>query len=237
MSNIFELHAEKRDTFGTRAGRRLRRDNNQVPAIIYGAGKSPEAIKINHDQAIVALGEEAFYSHIITINVDGKSEQAVLKAVQRHPYKNKIKHLDFMRVKANQKITMHVPLHFIGADDTPGVKQEGGVMTHHQADVEVRCLPKDLPEAIELDVSKLALGDNLHLSDLKLSAGVELVNLSEENNPVLVSVHTPKVEAEPEPEAVEATEESAEQEGEGEKADEQQPADDAEKQDGDSAEK
>jgi len=201
-TTIFELNAEKREVYGKRASRRLRRLDNKVPAVLYGAGKANESVMINHDEAIVALQEEAFYSRILTIHVGSSKEQAVLKAVQRHPYKNKLLHLDFMRVMAGEKLTMSVPLHFIGAEEAPGVKQDGGVVTHHLNDVEVSCLPKDLPEFIELDIGAMTLDQVLHLSDLKVPSDVELTALSvaEPRDEAVVVVHMPKIEKEEEPE-------------------------------------
>jgi len=132
---------------------------------------------VNHNELLKQLENEAFYSHILTVELDGKTEQAVLKDLQRHPAKPFILHLDLMRVSAGEKIRVNVPLHFIGEDVAPGVKIGGGIVTHAVTEVEVSCLPKDLPEYIEVDLSALELGESLHLSDLKLPPGVELVQL------------------------------------------------------------
>jgi len=176
MSSEFVLTAEPRTEQGKGASRRLRREG-KVPAILYGAGKDPVPLSVNHNELLKQLENEAFYSHILTVELDGKTEQAVLKDLQRHPAKPFILHLDLMRVSAGEKIRVNVPLHFIGEDVAPGVKIGGGIVTHAVTEVEVSCLPKDLPEYIEVDLSALELGESLHLSDLKLPPGVELVQL------------------------------------------------------------
>ncbi len=176
MSSEFVLTAEPRTEQGKGASRRLRREG-KVPAILYGAGKDPVPLSVNHNELLKQLENEAFYSHILTVELDGKTEQAVLKDLQRHPAKPFILHLDLMRVSAGEKIRVNVPLHFIGEDVAPGVKIGGGIVTHAVTEVEISCLPKDLPEYIEVDLSALELGESLHLSDLKLPPGVELVQL------------------------------------------------------------
>ncbi len=176
MSSEFVLSAEPRSEQGKGASRRLRRAG-KVPAILYGAGKEPVPLSINHNELLKQLENEAFYSHILTIELGGKKEQAVLKDLQRHPAKPFILHLDLMRVSAGEKIRVNVPLHFIGEEVAPGVKIGGGIVTHAVTEVEITCLPKDLPEYIEVDLSGLELGQSLHLSDLKLPPGVELVQL------------------------------------------------------------
>ncbi len=176
MSSEFVLTAEPRTEQGKGASRRLRREG-KVPAILYGAGKDPVPLSLNHNELLKQLENEAFYSHILTVELDGKTEQAVLKDLQRHPAKPFILHLDLMRVSAGEKIRVNVPLHFVGEDVAPGVKIGGGIVTHAVTEVEISCLPKDLPEYIEVDLSTLELGESLHLSDLKLPPGVELVQL------------------------------------------------------------
>ena len=176
MSSEFVLTAEPRTEQGKGASRRLRREG-KVPAILYGAGKDPVPLSVNHNELLKQLENEAFYSHILTVELDGKTEQAVLKDLQRHPAKPFILHLDLMRVSAGEKIRVNVPLHFVGEDVAPGVKIGGGIVTHAVTEVEISCLPKDLPEYIEVDLSTLELGESLHLSDLKLPPGVELVQL------------------------------------------------------------
>ncbi|MAZ78014.1 MAG: 50S ribosomal protein L25/general stress protein Ctc [Legionellaceae bacterium] len=201
MSNAFELTATQRALHGTSACRRMRRHDNSIPAIVYGTDKQPESITLNHDQIVVALENEAFYSHILTLNIDGKAQEAVLKNVQRHPYKHKILHVDFMRIKAGEKITMSVPLHFQGEEQAPGVKQQGGAVSHLITEVEVMCLPKNLPEAIDVDVSQMEVGTTLHLSDLKLPKGVEILALAQHHDSAVVSIQAKKAVAEEEPEA------------------------------------
>ncbi len=176
MSSEFVLTAELRTEQGKGASRRLRR-TGRVPAILYGAGKEPVPLSVNHNELLRHLENEAFYSHILTIDVGGKKEQAVLKDLQRHPAKPFILHLDLMRVSAGEKIRVNVPLHFVGEDVAPGVKIGGGIVNHAITEVEISCLPKDLPEYIEVDLSRLELGESLHLSDLQLPPGVELVQL------------------------------------------------------------
>lgn len=178
MSNVdFNLVAETRSDMGKGASRRLRR-KGKVPAIMYGAGKEPQPISVDHDELLHHLENEAFYSHVLTIKVDGKDESAVLKDLHRHPAKLLILHADFQRVAAGEKLRMNVPLHFTGEDAAPGVKIGSGLVTHNITEVEITCLPKDLPEFIEVDLSHLELGQSVHLSELKLPAGVQLVELS-----------------------------------------------------------
>ncbi len=198
MAISFELQAEVRHDAGKGASRRLRREG-KVPAILYGAGEAPLMLALNHNPVMHSLENEAFYSHILNVNFGGKAVRAVLKDLQRHPYKPVILHLDLQRVSEREKLRMTVPLHFLGEENAPSVKQSGGVVSHLISEVEVSCLPKDLPEYIEIDVSTLGLNETLHLSDLKLPAGVELIALthgSEHNLPV-VSIHLPRVAAEP----------------------------------------
>jgi large subunit ribosomal protein L25 len=189
MSLSFEINAETRQDVGKGASRRLRKAN-KVPAILYGAGKPPQSLVLDQDVTLRNLAEEGFYSHILTVNFDGNSEQAVLKAVQRHPFKAQVMHVDLQRTSATQKLHMHVPLHFIGQEVAPGVKQ-GGLVSHHLIEVEIECLPKDLPEFIEVDVSQLDLNGLVHVSDLVLPAGVVIPALAqgEEHDQVVASVH------------------------------------------------
>ena len=177
MSISFELAASIRKDLGKGATRRLRKQE-MVPAVIYGAGKEPVSITLAHNQLMHSTDNEAFFSHILSIDVDGKKEKVVIKALQRHPAKSILMHADFMRVSMTEKLKVHVPLHFIGADEAPGAKQ-GGVVTHDLVDIEIQCLPGDLPEYIEVDVSALEIGDSLHLSDIKLAKGMEIVALGQ----------------------------------------------------------
>ncbi len=204
MSNQFTLTAEKRNEHGKAACRRMRRLNNQVPAVLYGGEEQPLSILLDHKKVSHALEHEAFYSHILTIEIDGKPQKAVLKDIQRHPVKPRILHMDFLRITGKEKIHMHVPLHFLGEETAPGVIN-GGVLSHQLGNVEVVCLPSDLPEFIEVDVSKMELDDIMHISQLKLPKGVELVALAHGNDLVVSSIHLPKIVIE-EPVATETIE-------------------------------
>ena len=177
MSEVdFNLTAEVRSDKGRGASRRLRRAG-KMPAILYGTHQEPTPIALDHDSLLHQLEHEAFYSHVLTITVDGKDESAVLKDLQRHPAKKKLVHADFQRVAATEKIRMHVPIHFKGEDIAPGVKIGSGLVTHNLTDVEIVCLPKDLPEFLEADLSSMELGQSLHLSEIPVPEGVELVEL------------------------------------------------------------
>jgi large subunit ribosomal protein L25 len=178
MSTDFTLHAKGREDSGKGASRRLRRLAGEIPAIVYGGKKDPQSLSLIHKDVLKALENEAYYSHIISLDVDGKSQDVVLKDVQRHPAKTAILHLDFLRINKTTALTIRVPLHFINEDNCVGVKKEGGIISHTMSELEVQCLPKDLPEFIEVDVSELALGSTLHISDIKLPKGVESVALS-----------------------------------------------------------
>lgn len=196
MSTAFELTAELRQVIGKGASRRLRRQENKVPAIIYGGGEEPTSLSLNHNELKKALENEAFYTHILTIHIDGNKHQAVLKALQRHPYKPRILHLDLLRITGKEKIQMQIPLHFVGGDVAPGVKLSNGIVSHLLSSVEVRCLPSNLPEYIEVDLSNLALDESVHLADLKLPKDIELVALlhgadAEHNLPV-ANIHLPR---------------------------------------------
>jgi len=227
MENLFEVQAERRTDEGKGASRRLRHAG-QVPAIVYGAGKDPVSLTLNHNQFIRHLEEEAFYAHILTLVVDGKKDQVVLKDLQRHPAQDrKIMHADFMRVDAKQALTMVIPIHFSGEDVAPGVK-EGGAVSHLMTEVEVSCLPKDLPEYISVDISALELDHSIHLSELSLPKGVTLTALSHTQDEELaegersnydqavVNIHTPRVIVEEEIEENIEGEEAAEGETEDE---------------------
>lgn len=174
MSDAFELIAEVRQLGGKGASRRLRHAE-RVPAILYGGGKAPLPIALDHAALLKQLENEAFYSHILNVKVGDELERVVLKDLQRHPYKAQIMHLDLQRVTAEQKVHVRVPLHFVGVDVAPGVKEQGGAIAHLMSDVEVSCLPADLPSFIEVDLSRVRVGEPVHLSDLKLPHGVELV--------------------------------------------------------------
>ncbi len=216
MAEKLQLNAVARTDVGKGASRRLRHQDI-VPAIVYGIGKEPEMLALKHNEVIKALENEAFYSQIVSLNVDGKSQQVVLKDLQRHVFKPKIMHMDFLRIKAGEKITMLIPLHFLGEDVAPGVKEEGGIFSHALNEVEVKCLPADLPAFIEVDLSKMGLSDIFHLSDLKLPENVELTVLAqgEEYDQPVATMHLPRVEVEEEEVSAEEVEgeEAAAEEG------------------------
>ncbi|SHF52113.1 LSU ribosomal protein L25P [Modicisalibacter ilicicola DSM 19980] len=189
----YKLNANVRHDLGKGASRRLRRENQQVAAIIYGGKKAPQPITLDKAAFYKAIEEEAFFSSLIDIDVEGKKEQVVIRDLQRHPYKALVTHADFLRVDAKQEMTMHVPLHIIGEEECQGIKEQDGVLHALTTDVEISCLPKNLPEYLEADVSGLALGDTLHLSDLKLPEGVTIVALThgEEHDAGIVSITRP----------------------------------------------
>lgn len=198
MADLFELSIEPRNSFGKGQTRRLRRLDKKVPATVYGAGKPPLSIMLTHHQLDKALQNEAFYSHILTLKLDGAEEKVVLKDLQRHPSKPLIMHADFLRISATEKLTMHIPLHFTHEDVAPGVKLQNGIISHMLSEVEVRCLPADLPEYIEVDLSQLNLDETIHLSNLKLPKGVELLALSHHDDRPVVNIHKLVVIEEPE---------------------------------------
>ncbi len=193
MKVSFELDAEVRNDLGKGASRRLRRCG-KLPAILYGGGQDPLPLMLDHDAVMHKLEHEAFYSHILTVKVGGQEVKAVLKDLQRHPYKPGVLHMDLQRISETEKLRMHVPLHFVGEDVAPGVKQQGGLISHLVTEVEITCLPKDLPEYIDVDVSGLKVNESLHLSDLSLPEGVELVELMHgpEHDLPVVSIHMPR---------------------------------------------
>jgi large subunit ribosomal protein L25 len=191
MKEAFVVEAEVRSAHGKGASRRLRREG-KVPAIIYGGKGEPQPIAVSHNELMKQLKIEAFYSHILTVKIGGSSEQAVLKDLHRHPVRDEIMHMDLQRVLADQVLRMHVPLHFKGAEIAPGVKTGGGIIEHHLIQVEVECLPKDLPEFIEVDLSALNVNEAVHLSQLKLSEGVVLVELKHGNDASVAAVHLPR---------------------------------------------
>ena len=195
MSDAFEIDAIIREDKGKGSSRRLRRLADQIPAILYGGEKEPTSLTLVRKDLEHSLENEAFYSHVLTINVGGSAEKAILKDLQRHPAKNLVMHADFMRVSDNVKIKVNVPIHFINEDTCVGVKNDGGLIQHQETDIEVQCLPGDIPEYVEVDMENCAVGDILHLSDVKLPAGVESVALShgEDHDLAIASVAAPKV--------------------------------------------
>jgi large subunit ribosomal protein L25 len=196
MKEEFKLIAEMREDQGKGASRRLRR-HGKVPAVIYGGGRPPRALVLDHNKVLQQLDHEAFYSSILTIKVGDKTQAAILKDVQRHPAKRQIMHMDLQRVVEDEKIRMNIPIHIVGEEKAPGVKLGGGSVMRLMTEVEVSCLPRDLPEYFEVDISHMELDDMLHLSDIKVPEGVEITQLQhgEEHDHAIVSVHLMKAEA------------------------------------------
>ena len=219
MSDII-LEAEARSDMGKGASRRLRREEKKIPAIIYGGDKDPAPLLLAQNVVLKALENEAIYSSVFALKVDGKKEKVLLKDIQRHPYKPVVMHMDFQRVSGKDVLVRMVPLHFINEDSAPGVK-DGGIITHSANQVEITCQAKDLPEFIEVDVAGLEMDGVIHLTDLTLPKGVEFAHDPSEgdHDQAVVSIHEPRVEPEPEPEEeqaetaadeVEATEQKSE---------------------------
>ena len=179
MSTNFTINAKSREDTGKGASRRLRRLTGEVPAIIYGGKKDAEKISILHKDITKALENDAVYSSIISLSIDGKAEDTIIKDIQRHPAKQIILHMDFLRVSKTTKLQTRVPLNFINEDICVGVKLGGGLIAHTMTDIEVSCLPRDLPEAINVDMAEVDVGQIVHLSDLTLPDGVESVSLSQ----------------------------------------------------------
>ena len=199
--NEFEVVAQPRTALGTNASRRLRR-SGKIPAVLYGGGKDSVPLSLEENRIRKQIENEAFAAHILTVKVEGEGEesQAVLKSVHRHPATERVLHMDFQRISASSEIHMHVPLHFVNEEDCPG-KRAGGIVTHLLVEVEVGCLPKDLPEYIEVDMSPLDVGDAVHLSELILPEGVHIMALAhnpDNDQPVVSVQHPQKLEPEPE---------------------------------------
>jgi large subunit ribosomal protein L25 len=228
MSEEFDLIAEIREDQGKGASRRLRR-NGKVPAIIYGAGRPPRQLAFDHNRVIQQLENESFYSSILNIKVGEKSQAAIVKDIQRHPARRVILHMDFQRIVEDEMIKMNVPIHYLNGESAIGVKQDGGSVMQLVNDVEISCLPKDLPEYFEVDIEQLGLNEMLHLSDIKLPEGVEIPELAQgpEQDRAIVSIQHIKV-APVEEEVEEIDGEAAEgEEGEAQAADADTAADEA----------
>jgi large subunit ribosomal protein L25 len=221
MATEHKLSATGRKDEGKGASRRLRRAA-QIPAIIYGGDAKPQSVQLEHEKTWIASQNDWFYSSIITLDVDGKPQQVLLRDMQRHPYRQLIMHLDFQRVKANEAIRVNVPLHFVNIDASPAGKTAGVSVTSEMNEVDVTCLPGNLPEFIEVDLSSMKVGDTLHLSDLKLPEGVTLAHkIDDEHDPaVAVARHVREEAAEEAPaedeQAAAAGEQAEAGEGEGE---------------------
>jgi len=206
MSDQFELHAEIREDLGKGASRRLRRLADQVPAIIYGGDRDPQPLTLVRKDLEKALENEAFYSHVLTINVGKEKQKAILKDLQRHPARESVMHADFLRVNENKAIKVNVPIHFINEAKSYGVKTQGGIVQHQETDIEVQCLPSKIPEYIEVDMLKVEIGQIIHLSDITLPEGVVSVALAlgEDHDLAVASIIAPKGGSDAEEEEAEA---------------------------------
>ncbi|WP_372987324.1 50S ribosomal protein L25/general stress protein Ctc [Marinobacter sp.] len=194
MSQEFVIEAFPRDDQGKGASRRLRREERKIPAIIYGGGKDATPVAIWHNELKKALENEAFFSHVLTVELNGKKESVILKDLQRHPYKPILTHADFLRVDKDHEIHVNVPLHFINEETAPAIKLQGGVANHQINEVEVICLPQNLPEFIEVDMATVDMDQVIHLSDLKLPEGVKIAALlqGEDHDLPVVAIHKPR---------------------------------------------
>jgi large subunit ribosomal protein L25 len=202
MGKSFEVVAETRNDQGKGASRRLRRAG-KVPGILYGGKGEPSNVTLNQLKLLNVIGDEKFYSTIVSLKLDGRDEQAIIKDVQMHPARNQVLHVDLQRVLADQPIRIHLPIHFINANTSPGVKVQGGIVSHLKSDIEISCLPKDLPEALEVDMGQMNLNETIFVKDVPLPPGVTIPELVQGRNSPVVSIHSPRVE-EPEPAAAEA---------------------------------
>jgi len=202
-----EINAIVRELKGTGASRRLRHAG-KTPGVLYGGDKEATSLEIDSKELFMQFRHEAFHASILTLNLAGKKEAVILRDFQMHPVRNNIVHIDFQRINENEKISVKVPFHFINEETAPGVKLEGGLISHIMTEIDISCLPKDLPQYIEVDMSALSIGDSIHLSEVKVPEGVELTTLSDENDPAITSISKPKVVVE---EAVTAQSENSEE--------------------------
>ena len=187
-----EINAVLREAKGTGASRRLRHEG-KVPGVLYGGKDDVKSIELNAKDLFMQFKHEAFHASILTLNLDGKKESVLLRDYQMHPVRNNIQHIDLQRIDENKKLSVSIPFHFLNEEIAPGVKLEGGIVSHIMVEVDISCLPKDLPTYIEVDLINLSIGDSIHLSEIKVPEGVELTNLSEDNDPIITSVSRPKV--------------------------------------------
>jgi len=208
MAN-YELNAEVREVKGKGASRRLRREEGLTPAIVYGGDKEPTQVTLAHKDVIKAFEDEGFFSHVVKLNIGGTAENVLIKDVQRHAYKPVVMHVDFQRVSATTKVKQHIPLHFINEETCKGVKLQGGKISHNISDVVVVCEAGKLPEFIEVDMADVEVGTTLHLSDLKLAEGVQILELTHgaDHDAAVVSVDAPKGAAADDAEGEEAASE------------------------------
>jgi large subunit ribosomal protein L25 len=197
MRVSFTFGADARGTQGKGASRRLRH-GGKVPAILYGGPSGPQSLVLDQQNLLTMIESEKFYSSIVRVNIDGKPQEAIIKDVQMHPSRHQVVHVDLQRVVESERIRLRLPIHFKGEAASPGVKSQGGIVSHMRADVEIVCLPKDLPEFLELDLSNMNLNDTLFLKDIPLPNGVVIPELGHGRNAPVVSIHSPRA-AEPEP--------------------------------------
>jgi large subunit ribosomal protein L25 len=213
MSDQFEINAEVREDMGKGSSRRLRRLADHVPAIIYGGNKDPQPLTLIRKDLEKSLENEAFYSHVLTIKIGKGKEKAILKDLQRHPARNSVMHADFLRVDDKTMVKVHVPIHFLNEDTCHGVKVEGGMIQHQATDVEIQCLPGDIPEYLEVDMLNVETGQIVHLSEITLPKGVTSMALAlgEDHDLAIASVNAPKGNAEDDEDAVEPAEDADEE--------------------------
>ncbi|MCY4143576.1 MAG: 50S ribosomal protein L25/general stress protein Ctc [Gammaproteobacteria bacterium] len=218
MADLLTIDVVERDAVGSAKVRRLRRSNDLVPGIVYGGDQPPKYFSMEYRRIAKVLDDEAFFSRVLNLSLDGKSEQVVLRELQRHPATEKVIHMDFLRVSEDRELQVSIPFHFINEENCVGVKLNGGMISVNLTEIEVSCLPRDLPERIEIDMESLDVGDAVHLSDLELPSGVSLVALShgDDRDDQIVNVHMPRglavEEEEQEEDLEEPTEETPEEE-------------------------
>ncbi len=200
MRVSFVFGADRREKQGKGASRRLRH-SGKVPAILYGGGQPPQSLVLDQQNLLTMIGDEKFYSSIVQIKIEDRAQEAIVKDVQMHPARNVVVHVDLQRVVESEKIRIRLPIHFRNEAVSPGVKTQGGVVSHMETDVEVACLPKDLPEYLEVDLAEMSLNDTKFLADIPLPAGVVITDLIHGKNRPVVSIHSPRAE---EPEAAPA---------------------------------
>lgn len=200
MRVSFVFGADRREKQGKGASRRLRH-SGKVPAVLYGGGEPPQPLVLDQQNLLTMIGNEKFYSSIVQVKIEDRAQEAIVKDVQMHPARNVVVHVDLQRVVESEKIRIRLPIHFRNEAVSPGVKTQGGVVSHMETDVEVTCLPKDLPEYLEIDLSEMSLNDTKFLADVPLPQGVVITDLVHGKNRPVVSIHSPRAE---EPEAVPA---------------------------------
>jgi len=208
MTDLFTLEAEVRTDLGKGASRRLRHAN-KVPAILYGEGKEPVSLTLEHKNVFRAQQEEAFYSQVLTLNIAGESVECLIKDMQRHPFKQLVMHLDFLRIDATHAVHTNAPIHFLNEDEAA---KKGGTVAHHVNEIAISCLPADLPEFVEVDLASIEIGQTLHLSDITLPKGVTSDELAkgESHDQAVVTLNAPKAAVSEDDEAAPAAEEAAE---------------------------